>query len=169
MSVANDRPWAATEPGQLVSQGHGAGDVLEAWKWKVLVEEPGLLEVECGLPENLKNPQGQLFGGFTPTYVDFISLYTVHTGDPDRDPTSPRNWLTTINMRCDYFEPIIGQFIIRGELVNTRGLTSLVSTKFFQGETMAAHALTTLRQMPEVPMPSPAEPSAVEPTPEEKS
>lgn len=138
--------------------------MLEAWKWQVLTEEVGLLIVSCGLPELLKNPQGQLFGGFTPTYVDFVSLYTVHTGDPDRDPTNPRSWLTTINMRCDYFEPIVGPFTIRGELINQRGLTSLVSTKFFQGDTMAAHALTTLRQLPEVTMPPEAAPSEAAPS-----
>lgn len=149
MTDSADRPWTATEVGQLVSQGHAAGDILEAWKWKVLTEERGLLVVEVQLPDQLKNPQGQLFGGFTPTYVDFVSLYTVHTGDPDRDPTSPRDWLSTINMRCDYFEPIVEPiFTIRGELINQRGLTSLVSTKFFQGETMAAHALTTIRSVP---------------------
>lgn len=130
--------------------------MLEAWKWKVLEESPGLLVIEAPLPESLKNPQGQLFGGFTPSYVDFVSLYTVHTGHPDRDPTSPRHWLTTINMRCDYFEPIVGPtFTVRGELVNQRGLTSLVSTQFFQDETMAAHAITTLRAMPDVIVPQP--------------
>lgn len=147
------RPWAQTEPGQLIASGHGAGDILEADRWVILEESPGLLVVKAHLPEPLKNPQGQLFGGFTPTFVDMVSLYTVHTGDPDRDPTSPRSWLTTINMRCDYFEPIINEhFIIRGELLNQRGLTSLVSTKFFQDEVMAAHAITTIRQLPEVTM-----------------
>lgn len=112
-------------------------------------EATGLLVVQVHLPDHLKNPQGQLFGGFTPTYVDMVSLYTVHTGDPDRDPTSPRSWLTTINMRCDYFEPIVEPtFTIRGELQNQRGLTSLVSTKFFQGDVMAAHAITTIRALP---------------------
>jgi acyl-coenzyme A thioesterase PaaI-like protein len=147
----SNRPWADTEVGQLVAKGHGAGDVLEAWRWKILDEAPGLLVVEAHLPDQLRNPQGQLFGGFTPTYVDFVSLYTVHTGDPDRDPTSERSWLTTINMRCDYFEPIVERtFVIRGELVNQRGLTSLVATRFYQGDVMAAHALTTLRALPAV-------------------
>ena len=158
---AVNRPWADTEPGQLVAKGNGAGDVLEAWKWKVLEESPGLLVIEAGLPGSLKNPQGQLFGGFTPTYVDFVSLYTVHTSDGDHDPSSPRHWLTTINMRCDYFEPIVGPtFTVRGELVNQRGLTSLVSTKFFQGETMAAHAITTLRALPGVVVEEPEERSS---------
>lgn len=149
--AAADRPWADTEPGQLIASGHGAGDILEAHRWLVLEEKPGLLRVQAHLPDALKNPQGQLFGGFTPTFVDMVSLYTVHTGDPDRDPTSPRSWLTTINMRCDYYEPIVDDhFVIQGELVNQRGLTSLVSTKFFQDEVMAAHAITTIRELPNV-------------------
>lgn len=147
----DDRPWADTEVGQLIAAGHGAGDVLEAHQWRILREEPGLLEVAAHLPDHLKNPAGQLFGGFTPTFVDMVSLYTVHTGDPDRDPTSERNWLTTINMRCDYFEPIVEDtFTIRGELINRRGRTSLVSCKFLQGEVLAAHAITTIRELPAI-------------------
>ena len=149
--TSEPRPWADTEPGQLIASGHGAGDLLEAPQWLVLEESRGLLVVQAHLPDHLKNPQGQLFGGFTPTYVDMVSLYTVHTGDPDRDPTSPRSWLTTINMRCDYYEPIVDEtFVIRGEIVNQRGLTSLVSTKFFQDDVMAAHAITTIRELPNV-------------------
>lgn len=134
-----------------MAKGHAAGDVLEAWNWRVVEEQPGLLVVEAGLPERLKNPQGQLFGGFTTTYVDLVSLFTVRTAEPDRDPTSPKDWMTTLNIRCDYFEPIIEpKFLIRGEVVNQRGLTSLVSTKFFQGDAMAAHALATLRTVPSI-------------------
>jgi len=145
----DQRPWAATSPDQLVGRGHGAGDFLEAWRWRVLERGAGLLVVEAHLPDQLKNPEGQLFGGFTSTYVDFISLHTVHAADTDRDPSSPRHWLTTINLRCDYFEPIVEEtFTVRGELINQRGATSLVSTKFFQGRTMAAHGLATLRKVP---------------------
>ncbi len=148
--TSGDRPWAEdVEPGRLVGKGHGPGDILEAWKWDLIERGEGLIEVKAHLPEPLKNPQGQLFGGFTTTYVDFVSLHTVHSVDLTRDPTSPKNWLTTINMRCDYFEPILGpSFTIRGELVNQRGLTSLVSTRFFNGETMLAHGLTTMRTVP---------------------
>lgn len=148
------RPWTDTEPGQLIAKGHGAGDLLEAHEWLIVDERPGLLVVDVHLPDALKNPQGQLFGGFTPTYVDMVSLYTVHTLNPGDDPTSPRSWLTTINMRCDYFEPITdARFQVRGEVVNQRGLTSLVATKFFQGDVMAAHAVTTIRQLPDVTKP----------------
>lgn len=95
------------------------------------------------------NPQGQLFGGFTTTYIDFVSLHTVHSSDPDHDPSSPRDWLTTLNLHCDYFEPITEEtFTVRGEVLNQRGANSLVSTKFFQGRTMAAHGLATLRRVP---------------------
>lgn len=144
------RPWAATEPGQLVGKGHGAGDILEAWRWRVLEREAGRLTVEAPLPERLKNPQGQLFGGFTTTYIDFVALHTVHAADgDDRDPSSPRDWLTTLNLRCDYFEPIVEEtFTVRGEVVNQRGMNYLVSTSFFQGDTMAAYGLATLRRVP---------------------
>ncbi len=149
-------PTSAVPTSPFIPTGHGAGDVLEAWNWRVLEEAPGLLVVECHLPERLKNPQGQLFGGFTPTYVDFVAIQTVHTLNPaSKDPEAPRNWMVTINMRCDYFEPILGpSFVVRGELINQRGLTSLVATKFFVGEEMAAHAITTLRMMPGMTVPA---------------
>ena len=149
-----DRPWADTEPGQLVARGHAAGDVLEAWNWRTLERSYGRLLIEVDLPESLKNPQGQLFGGFTPTYVDFVSIFTFNSHDPDAEAPDEQAWLTTINMRCDYFEPIMGpMFRILGEVVNRRGKTALVSTKFFVGDMhggetkMAAHAITTLRQL----------------------
>ncbi len=148
-SMALPPPWAETKPGQLMAKGHGAGDVLEAHDWQILEERSGFLTVRAHLPDVLKNPQGQLFGGFTATYVDLVSIYTVHSIDRSKDPTSARNWLTTINMRCDYFEPIVeATFTITGEIVNQRGQTSLVATKFFQGDTMAAHAIATLREVP---------------------
>lgn len=159
-AVGGARPWAATEADRLVGKGHGAGDILEAWRWRVLERGRGHLVVEAHLPDRLKNPQGQLFGGFTTAYIDFVSLHTVHANDdgegPRRDPSSPGDWLTTLNLHCDYFEPIVDPtFIISGELLNQRGMNSLVSTKFFQGDptgtqTMAAHGLATLRRVPVV-------------------
>jgi len=150
-AVQPERPWEAPEPGRLVSRGHAAGDVLEAYEWSVQRREPGLLVVEAHLPDALRNPQGQLFGGFTPAYVDFVSLHTVHTTEPDHDDEQPRNWLTTINMRCDYFEPIMGpSFTVTGEVVNQRGLTTTVSTKFHHDDLLCAYGLTTLRTIPAV-------------------
>lgn len=146
----DDQPWKTSDPERLVERGHPAGDNLEAWKWQVLQRNPDGLLVECHLPEHLTNPRGQLFGGYTATYVDFVALHTVHAADPDRDPSAPGTWLTTINLRCDYFEPIMGPtFTVLGEIINQRGLTSLVSTKFFQGDTMAAHGMATLRTLPQ--------------------
>ena len=125
--------------------------------------------VECDLPDQLKNPQGELFGGFTPTYVDFVAIQTVHTLDPgSRNPEAPRNWMVTINMRCDYFEPIMGPtFRVKGEMINQRGLTSLVSTTFYTDAdggsvgivgsddgTVAAYAITTLRMVPGITIPA---------------
>ena len=155
-----ERPWMDTAEGQLVAPGHAAGDVLRAYEWRMLDRSPGRLVIDAELPDALKNPQGQLFGGFTPTYVDFVSIFTLHTLDPESDPTSPKTWVTTLNMRIDYFEPIVGPtFSVEGEVVNQRGLNALVSTKFWQGDgdsrVMAAHALTTLRQVPGIEAPSP--------------
>jgi hypothetical protein len=51
----------------------------------------------------------------------------------------------------EYFEPVVWPtFTIKGEIVNQRGVSSLVSTKFLQSDKMAAHALTTLRTLPSV-------------------
>lgn len=136
---------------ELISKGHAAGDLLEAWQWQQVERRPGLLVIDAHLPDRLKNHQEQLFGGFTTTYIDLVSLYTVRTLDDEGDDESERHWMTTINLRCDYYEPILGpRFLIKGEVVNQRGLTSLVSTKFLKGDTMLAHGLTTLRTMPNV-------------------
>jgi acyl-coenzyme A thioesterase PaaI-like protein len=141
-----DRPWVRAEADRMMGKGHSAGDWLEAWKWTLLDSGPGQLGVEAHLPDHLRNPKGQLFGGFTPTYVDLISLFTVHAYQSEHQPEAPRTFLNTINMRCDYFEPILGPtFTIVGEVVNRRGKIFLVSTTFRQGDTMLAHAITTLR------------------------
>ena len=76
-------PWSAPEPGRLMGRGHMAGDFLEAYDWTVLEERVGFLRLDAGLPDHVKNPRGQLFGGFTPTYVDLVALNTVRAG-PDQ-------------------------------------------------------------------------------------
>ncbi len=138
------RPWADEVPeGRLVNEGHSAGNVLEAHEWRVLQREPGLLRIEAHLPAALLNPRGQLFGGFTGTYVDFVSLYTRRG-----DPTSPRGFQSTINMRIDYFEPITGPtFEIEGRVINERGRNALVETRFFQDGVLAVYAITTMREL----------------------
>jgi acyl-coenzyme A thioesterase PaaI-like protein len=136
------------QPGQLVGKGHPAGDFLEAYDWKVLEEAPGLLRVRAHLPEHVKNPRGQLFGGFTPTYIDLIALLTVRAGTP-RTTTGFGTWLATTNMRIDYFEPIVGpHFVVESRLLKARGRTRFVETRFFDPQdTLAVFATTTIREM----------------------
>ena len=138
--------WRHPEPGRLIGRGHPAGDFLEAYEWSVLEERPRYLRIEAGLPDRVRNPRGQLFGGFTPTYVDMVALRTVHAG---LDPAARANiWLATTNMRVDYFEPIIGPtFVIESEVEKSRGRTSFVVTRFFQDDVLAAYAVTTMRQV----------------------
>src|SRR5919112_62742 len=93
------RAWTAPPPGRLLGKGHAAGDFLEAWAWDLLEEGPGHLRLEAHLPDHVRNPRGQLFGGFTPTYVDLVALFTVRAGPGRLDFTGPRYWLATTNMR----------------------------------------------------------------------
>ena len=141
------RAWLAPPPGRLIGRGHTAGDFLEAWAWDLIEEEDGHLRVEAGLPAHVRNPRGQLFGGFTPTYVDLVALFTVRAGRL-RDAAAPRQWLATTNMRIDYFEPITGpRFVIDSRLEKRRGRTNFVTTRFFQDGELAVHAVTTMREV----------------------
>jgi acyl-coenzyme A thioesterase PaaI-like protein len=143
------RAWARVEPGRLVGKGHPAGDFLEAYRWQVLEEEPGLLRLRAHLPEHVKNPRGQLFGGFTPTYVDLVAIFTVRAG-PERLSGGFRSWLATTNMRVDYFEPVVGpEFEIESRLVVRRGRTNFVETRFLADDGRpCVFAVTTMREVP---------------------
>ncbi|MEQ8954863.1 MAG: PaaI family thioesterase [Gammaproteobacteria bacterium] len=125
--------------------GHNAGDLVESCQWKTLREERGLVEVDVHLPAHLLNPRKQLFGGFTGIYVDMISLWTVRTLFEDR---SEFKWSATVNMRIDYFAPVMGpRFLLRGELINDGNTTCLVATTFqdMAGNKLV-YAITTLRK-----------------------
>ena len=99
----------------FMKPGHSAGDLVESYKWKILTEERGLVEVDVHLPDHLLNPRDQLFGGFTGTYVDMISIYTVRTLFTEE---SEFKWSSTVNMRIDYFAPVLGpRFLLKGELI----------------------------------------------------
>jgi acyl-coenzyme A thioesterase PaaI-like protein len=138
--------WATPEPGRLVGRGHTAGDFLEAYEWLVLERRDGYLRIDAGLPDHVRNPRGQLFGGFTPTYVDMVALFTVRVGT-DVDG-APRHWLATTHMSLDYFEPITGpRFVIDSELERKRGRTNFVVTRFFQDDALAVLATTTIREV----------------------
>jgi acyl-coenzyme A thioesterase PaaI-like protein len=125
--------------------GHAGGDFVEASQWKVVREERGVVELDVHLPERLLNPFGQLFGGFTGTYVDMASIYTVRTmyvGQPGYFRSS------TINMRIDYLQPVLGpRFRLLGELIKDGRSTCLISTKFLGlDDTLMVYAITTMHQ-----------------------
>jgi acyl-coenzyme A thioesterase PaaI-like protein len=140
------RAWLVHEPDRLIGRGHPAGDFLQAYDWHVLQEEPGFLRIRAHVPAHVKNPRGQVFGGFTPTYVDLVALFTVWAGEERREP---RSWLATTNMRVDYFEPLVGpEFIIESRVVKKRSRTIFVEIRFFDPEnTLAVFALTTMREV----------------------
>ncbi|HLK12190.1 MAG TPA: PaaI family thioesterase [Candidatus Binatia bacterium] len=142
------RPWRRPDPSRLIGRGHPAGDFLEAYAWTVLEERDGFLRLDAHLPAHVKNPRGQLFGGFTPTYVDLVALFTVRAG---RGPDAwAGGWLATTNMRVDYFAPVVGpRFVIESTLVTERGRLRFVETRFLDpGGALLAFALTTLREVP---------------------
>lgn len=129
----------------FLTPGHNAGDLLEARQWTVLREERGLVEVEAHLPEHLLNPRDQLFGGFTGTYVDMISIWTVRSLFDSADTFK---WSATVNMRIDYFAPVLGpRFRLRGELIKDGRTTCLIATHFedLDGNKLV-YAITTLRK-----------------------
>lgn len=129
----------------FLQPGHKAGDLLESSKWKILREEPGLVEVDAHLPDHLLNPRNQLFGGFTGTYVDMISIYTVRTLFTPEDEF---NWSATVNMRIDYFAPVLGpRFLLKGELIKEGRSTCLVATHFTDlAGNKLVYAITTMRK-----------------------
>ena len=148
------RLWAAPAPGKLIGKGHPAGDFLEAWEWDLLDSGPGFLQIEAHVPDHVKNPLGQLFGGFTPTYVDLIAIFTVRAGaapspvEPERpSERGSWRWLATTNMRVDYFEPITGpRFVVESRMEKQRGRMFFVNTRFLQDDVLAVYALTTMRE-----------------------
>jgi acyl-coenzyme A thioesterase PaaI-like protein len=121
-------PWREHEPGRLIGRGHPAGDFLEAWRWQVLEERPGFLRLAAHVPDHVRNPRGQLFGGFTPTYVDLVALFTFRAG---RRGEGPRHWLTTISMQVEYLAPVTdADLVIESEITARRGRMAWISTRF---------------------------------------
>jgi len=138
------RLFSEREPGRMIGRGHPAGDLLEAYEWRVLAEEPGHLRIACHLPDALRNPRGVLFGGFTATYVDLAAIFSCRAGEPAE---GRRHWLDTVNMRIDYIEPITDAFEIDNRVVTRRGRMVWVESRFLdRDERMLAFALTTLRE-----------------------
>jgi len=130
-------------------RGHPAGDFLEAYEWKLLERKEGFLKVEAHVPDHVRNPRGQLFGGFTPTYVDLISLFASRTS-PNAPTSESPQWLATTNMRVDYFDPVIGPtFHLEARIVRERGRTVMIETRFLDPADgkLLVFALTTLRRV----------------------
>jgi acyl-coenzyme A thioesterase PaaI-like protein len=138
------RRWRSDDPKRLVRRGHPVGDFLEAHEWKVLERGPGRIRVHAHLPRQVMNPRGELFGGFTPTYVDFFALHVFHAS---RGPDEPARWLSTASLRVDYFAPIVGpDFEMLGEVLNRSGSTGYVEVRFQAGARLCAMAQVTLVQ-----------------------
>ena len=139
------RIWQTDDPRRLIGRGHPIGDFLDAPEWEVLARGDGSLRLRANLPERVMNPRGELFGGFTPTYADFVSLHLFHMG---RSADEPRRWLATASLHVEYFAPIRGPEIeIAGELLQRRGRTACVQTRFFSADgELCAVGQTTLIQ-----------------------
>jgi acyl-coenzyme A thioesterase PaaI-like protein len=143
-------PWRTFGPGRVIGRGHPAGDFLEAYDWSVIEQRPGYLKLDVHLPRHLRNPRGDLFGGYTPTYVDMVALRTIVTA---RAPGDTATWLTTMSMRVDYLAPIVAdRFVIEGEEMHTRKGVHLVEVRFRATDAKAAEllafAVVTLRDVP---------------------
>ncbi|MEM7413162.1 MAG: PaaI family thioesterase [Myxococcota bacterium] len=136
------KAWSTEDPERLVGRGHPVGDFLAADRWVVLEREPGRLRVRCALVEAVRNPKGELFGGFTPTYVDFFALFVFHQS---RAADEPRQWLATTHLRVDYFAPVQGpEFEMAGHVVHKRDRSAHVEIRFEAGESLCALAHATL-------------------------
>jgi acyl-coenzyme A thioesterase PaaI-like protein len=138
--------WRDRAPGKLVGRGHPIGDFLEAYDWDVLEEAEGLLRVRALLPRQVLNPRGQLFGGFTPTYVDFLALHAYRAG---RGWDRAHGWLATLNMRLDYFEPVVGPTVeVECRVAHRRGVNAWIEVRFLGPEgTLQVLAFVTLREV----------------------
>ena len=111
--------------------------------WKVIAEEAGYVRVEVPLHPWLRNPLGQLFGGFTPSYADMLAFRVARSGDLASRGSSI--WYATTGMRVDYLEPITAEhFQVECQLLKARGKSMLIETRFYQGDVLAAFAVVTI-------------------------
>jgi acyl-coenzyme A thioesterase PaaI-like protein len=119
------------------------GAQFDVANWKVISEEPGYVRVEVPLHPWLRNPLGQLFGGFTPSYADMLAFRVARSGDlTSRDAPT---WYATTGMRVDYLEPITAEhFQVECQLLKARGKSMLTETRFYQDDVLAAFAVTTI-------------------------
>ncbi len=130
----------------LMGRGHPVGDILEAYEWRILERGLGHLRVAAHLPDAVRNPRGQLFGGFTATYIDFLSIFTFWSGR-EAEHKKNRGWLATLNLRVDYFQPVMGpRFEMEGRVVHRKGTTSMIETRFFAEANDSAPSVEGVQQ-----------------------
>jgi acyl-coenzyme A thioesterase PaaI-like protein len=146
-AAAPDTAWRTPPPGRLIGPGHTAGDFLGAPEWRVLEERTDYLRLEVPMPERVMNPRQQLFGGFAPTYVDLIALFTYRAGRRSNPGTG--RWLTTVSMRVDYYEPVVGPiFVAESQVRHRRGRNVWVQTRFLDlAGTPLVDATAVLREL----------------------
>ena len=141
--------WAPPAPGKLIGPGHAIGDFLQADRWDVLEKRTGCLRVLASLPSAVMNLREELFGGFAPTYVDFVALHTWWAGQTPR-PGHP--WLATLSLRCEYFAPIRGpHVVIEGRVLSRSGSTSFIEVRFVPAEGAGKSEAFTQKPKSEAP------------------
>jgi acyl-coenzyme A thioesterase PaaI-like protein len=156
--TAGRRAWDESAPGRLLGPGHRIADFLDAPSWRVREQGGGRLVVQATLPRELQNYRGQLFGGFTGAYVDFIGLALV------RQQLSVQEravfGLTTLNMRIEYYEPVVGpHFLLEAQILKQRGRNSFLDIHFRSPKGVLLVAASVALRRLEIPA-SPAEPDA---------
>ena len=141
--AAPPRPSLFPEPGRVIGRGHHAGDFLDAPDWRVLEERAGFLRLEATVPDRVRNPRGQLFGGFTGVYADLVALLTVRAGEPRG---GWRGWLATSNMRIDYLLPVTGErVVLEGRRLHRGRRSHLVEVRMLDPDGIPlVHALVTM-------------------------
>ena len=134
--------WRSDDPKRVIGRGHPVGDFLEAHEWEVLERGEGRLALRARPPQCVMNPRGELFGGFTSTYLDFCALHVFQTS---RAPDAPPRWLSTASLHLDYFVPITGpSFEMHGEVLNRSGRTGQIETRFVVDGRLCAIGQATL-------------------------
>ncbi len=130
------------------ARGNSPASYLEAERWQLQKIGPGQLDVQCHLPECVLNSAGMLFGGFTPTYIDLIAIWASMT-----TLGGEAAWMVTVNMRVDYFEPIVPPgFRALARVLNIRKRDYFVETRFEDEQgTLLANGITTLRKITGIP------------------
>ena len=69
----------------FMKPGHCAGDLVESYDWKVLKEEPGLVELDVHLPKHLLNP-GVVINQIPNVHIQ--NLKPLPEANPNKHPTS---------------------------------------------------------------------------------